>query len=1250
MKKIYVSLIALLFISFSFSQTNSKFNTAKRGKSMIQLTSNNHISTPIVYDKVELWSNDFSNPSDWVMVNNSNPSLDWIITSADLPSNWGTGPLLSTSGANGYALFDSDGAGDGTTQDAIMTIANPIDLSANNGVVLSFEQYHARYLEQTLVLVSGDNGSTWTTFEMNLELAVNGNTTNPNFKEINISAVAGGQSQVLIAFQYIGAWDYGWAVDDVKISTSFDNDVALGKSFTHDIYNGYDYSIVATNQIQALTVGAIISNLGSNPIVNGSVNVTINDGISDVYNQNIPYDLAVGVSDTLWVPTGYTPTPNSNFAVNFTATDDDNNTNNNALQSNFATNDFNYAHDFTIDGVYRFDIDDETSMGNLFQIYNSANLFGASIKFEMGTTAANARLKVSRFNYDDANYNSVQAMEEITDFAFEIPIADIGSGNFSTILFDSPISMESGWYYVLEIRKDFGTDRIFIGGSAEGDDDFSTVCYGPFGAGSAVNYFTGWGFAPAVRMFFDLSAPTIVSSNPTNTFCQGESLTLTSSENNGNQWNLNGNPIIGETNETLIVTAAGTYSVIVNGESSDEIVVNVNALPIVNAGNDVTICAGSSITFNATGANSYVWSNGVLNGGIFTPSSTNTYTVIGTIDNCSASDDLTITVSSALVIQQGAVNSPSSCGLADGNIVVNGSLTGDLSWSGTVNGTLNSVTLPQTISGLQAGSYSIIFTDASGCSSNLLAVSISDVGIIVPTISANGPTTFCEGASVSLESSEIIGITWTNGSTDQIISVNTSGIYHVSYTDGFCTSNSEAIQVIVNPTPTLATLTTLNPTTCSGQDGIIVVSNSDNGTIAWNGPSSGSLNASSSPSTIAGLAAGNYTITLTSQSCISSDLSVQLMNPNVETPTITAVGSTVFCEGESVTLNSSFADSYLWSNGLTTPSIDVVLGGDYTVTTTVNDCSATSNVTVVVVNSLPIIDGGANQTVCQGTSVTLSGSGALSYVWSNNVINNLPFNASSTTTYIVTGIDANDCQNTDEVLVTVNVPLINAGSDKEVCLGESVNLTASGSNDLTWSTLETSNTITVAPTAITTYTVSGTDANSCFGTDEVVVVVNQLPTINAGGDQTVCIGTTIILIGTGGVDYTWNNGITNNTAFVVPNDTTTYTVTGTDANGCVNTDDVTINVNDCLGINEENLSSLKIYPNPTSSLLTISADDFNDYSSLSVQDQLGRVVVSPLEITSTTLTVDLTHLSDGTYLVVLSGTSDKKVIQVQVNR
>jgi hypothetical protein len=101
--------------------------------------------------------------------------------------------------------------------------------------------------------------------------------------------------------------------------------------------------------------------------------------------------------------------------------------------------------------------------------------------------------------------------------------------------------------------------------------------------------------------------------------------------------------------------------------------------------------------------------------------------------------------------------------------------------------------------------------------------------------------------------------------------------------------------------------------------------------------------------------------------------------------------------------------------------------------------------------------------------------------------------------------------------------------------------------------------VAFTPASTQTYTVTGTDANGCTNTAQTTITVNALPTVGAGSNQTVCAGTSVTLSGSGASTYVWNNNVQDGVAFT-PASTQTYTVTGTDANGCTNTAQVLVTV------------------------------------------------------------------------------------------
>ncbi len=147
--------------------------------------------------------------------------------------------------------------------------------------------------------------------------------------------------------------------------------------------------------------------------------------------------------------------------------------------------------------------------------------------------------------------------------------------------------------------------------------------------------------------------------------------------------------------------------------------------------------------------------------------------------------------------------------------------------------------------------------------------------------------------------------------------------------------------------------------------------------------------------------------------------------------------------------------------------------------------------------------------------------------------------------------------------ITLNITVkqgvvVNLGNDTSVCSGSSVLLTASDGNTYLWNTGDTTQSISADTTG--SYFVQVTNSNNCSATDTVTVSINPLPTADAGNNQTVCTGISVILIATGGVNYQWTNGVTQGVPFS-PTATNTYNVTVTDSNGCSATNNVIVTIN-----------------------------------------------------------------------------------------
>lgn len=233
-----------------------------------------------------------------------------------------------------------------------------------------------------------------------------------------------------------------------------------------------------------------------------------------------------------------------------------------------------------------------------------------------------------------------------------------------------------------------------------------------------------------------------------------------------------------------------------------------------------------------------------------------------------------------------------------------------------------------------------------------------------------------------------------------------------------------------------------------------------------------------------------------------------------------------------------------------------------------NDLSGTTAnaQSIIEVNLCPVLDAGPDVTICNGQTAnlavvsTLFGSPAYTYSWNNGVQGAAnPVSPAASTDFTATSVDRYSCTTTDLVHVTVNpLPPVNAGTDQDACAGDGIILSASGAVSYAWNNGIT-NGVSFVPASTQTYTVTGTDANGCANTDQVLVTVHSLPAVSAGADQVVCPGSAVTLSGSGAAAYTWDQNVTNGVPFS-PAATATYTVTGTDANGCSNTDQSTVTV------------------------------------------------------------------------------------------
>ncbi|MBL0317234.1 MAG: gliding motility-associated C-terminal domain-containing protein [Flavobacteriales bacterium] len=478
------------------------------------------------------------------------------------------------------------------------------------------------------------------------------------------------------------------------------------------------------------------------------------------------------------------------------------------------------------------------------------------------------------------------------------------------------------------------------------------------------------------------------------------------------------------------------------------------------------------------------------------------------------------------------------------------------------------------------GVYDVTLTLNTSCGSfsftseNMVTVGSTEI----PTVTYSGPTTFCEGSSLLLQTTSIGSYQWNlngdpiQGATENNYTVTTSGNYSLTLINGSCEGESTEVAVeVIETTP--AILTPTGPIDiCTGETVMLTVNDAFE---SYNWYQDGQLLVNTTDSSLEVNTTGTYYVEAINGTCPSNSNNVVVNVLNQLSVSITPSPSITICVGNETELiaTSGFSTYEWYQNGSliatqSNPNYTTNGSGDYQVVAISGNCTATSAVTTVTVVNPPVVSivPSNNITLCSGESIDLTATAGFSnYVWTQNdtpIGFTQVLEVSSEGEYTVT-VSENGC--TATAIVQVNVsdliePIIISSNDQFIfCIGSSLTLsTSTGYDNYQWyyndNPIGTSSSISV--NAEGNYYVVVSTGN-CEGISQTVDVQEvQLPfiTINPSGTVEVC-GNQATLYATGAADliqwlYNSNPIVGENGGFLDVTNSGNYQVLASTVNGC----------------------------------------------------------------------------------------------------
>jgi gliding motility-associated-like protein len=630
--------------------------------------------------------------------------------------------------------------------------------------------------------------------------------------------------------------------------------------------------------------------------------------------------------------------------------------------------------------------------------------------------------------------------------------------------------------------------------------------------------------------------PNAVDLGPDTAICQGTTLTLDAT--------LPGSTYLwstGATGPTLSAGISGTYSVeVFQGACvvTDTITVQVQPMPLLDLGNDTTLCDGASITLNAVNAGAtYLWSTGSTASSIAV-TGPGLYEATVDLNGCTVTDAIQVTYVDALSLDLG--NDTLLCpGIP---ITLQASIPGGTTvWSTNIVG--------PSITVIDDGIYwANISVDGCSVSDSILVQHVT-----LEPLDLGQDANLCVGNTLSFDIT-VAGASylWEDGSTEPTRTIANGGTYWARIVLAGC-ETSDTLQLTDVPVPIVDL----------GNDTALC----STATIALNAFQPGASYMWNNSSTIASIVAGpgTWSVNVTLNGCSASD---EVVIYELASPTIALPDDTTLCTGTNWLIDATQPGaSYLWQDGSTQPSFLVNAAGNVTVTVVIGGCSVSDGTNVTYFDA-SVVDLGPDTTLCPGEELVLSLLlPGVDLTWSDGS-HGSNFTITSAGQYSVLA-EVNGCTATDAINVGFTpLPVPELGADQVLCDGDTALIMVPASNaSVLWSTGSTSDSLQVTTSDLYTVTLM---LDGCSSSDAVdITFLHRVDSIDLGPDASICLGGELELDATTfGASYEWNTGSNDPTLLVRNPGVYTVELTGP----CINAADTII-------IAEGNCAPLVYVPN-----------------------------------------------------------------------